>query len=40
MVSDYVEPRVWLVGRPQVNHAGIDSFLQNDPRPLAQVGSR
>jgi thymidylate synthase ThyX len=40
MVSDYVEPRVWLVGRPQVNQRGIDSFLQNirDHLPKSVVG--
>jgi thymidylate synthase ThyX len=28
MVSNYVEPKVWLVGKPQVDHAGIDSFFK------------
>jgi thymidylate synthase ThyX len=28
VVSDYVEPRVWLVGRPQVDATGINSFLK------------
>jgi thymidylate synthase ThyX len=40
MVIDYVEPRVWLVGRPQVNQQGIDSFLQNvhDHLPKSVAG--
>jgi thymidylate synthase ThyX len=40
MVNDYVEPRVWLVGRPQVNQQGIDSFLQSirDHLPKSVAG--
>jgi thymidylate synthase ThyX len=41
VVNDYVEPRVWLVGRPQVNQQGVDSFLQNirDHLPKSVVGT-
>jgi thymidylate synthase ThyX len=28
MVSDHIEPRVWLVGRSEVDHAGIEAFLK------------
>jgi thymidylate synthase ThyX len=40
MVNGYVEPRVWLVGRPQVNQQGIDSFLQSirDHLPKSVAG--